>query len=649
MATDIERLSVLIEANTKSYERAMLRLERKTSRAMKASSRSVKKLDKRIGGLTKTARRFATIAVAGFAVRKLQRYADTWKEAGNKMRAATAIAGRAGRSLSEINLLANESRSSLEETADLYAKLLRSTVGVAKSEEEIARATVIVNKAFKAGGASMQEQVAGIRQLAQALASGFLQGDELRSIRENAPLIAQAIAKEFETTIGGLKDLGAEGVLVTGRIFKAIINGSEDIESAFARTSQTNQDSFTRLNNSIFQWIGKADTATGVTATLAGWFNTLSDKIRDSADNLKALHDLSFKELSGQIEEMRDEADGLEEAIEKVNAGIPKTGELLDRFAAHSRARELIAKLKEVNKQIQKRILLQNILAGQSEGDFEKFVDPRSLIKFETTSAGPTKANKAREKNLEGIQKFIATLKFEAEQIGRTADQQELHNNLRDAGTDLTARQIEEITQLTFKTQDLIAEQERLEAQMDALNDATNIVGNAMEDAFDQFLETGAVDFRSVIDSMLKDLARLAFRLVVIEPLIRALTAGIGGGLGLPVAPSPVVFGGARAAGGPVTPHKSFLVGERGPELFMPSSAGNIMPRGGSKASVVVNVINNASGTEVSQSESSGPSGARQIDVVIDEIAAKNIRRAGSASNQAVQSLGGRIPLIARG
>lgn len=52
-------------------------------------------------------------------------------------------------------------------------------------------------------------------------------------------------------------------------------------------------------------------------------------------------------------------------------------------------------------------------------------------------------------------------------------------------------------------------------------------------------------------------------------------------------------FGGERAAGGPVNPGKSFLVGERGPELFTPSQTGNIIPNnrlgGGTTINIVVN------------------------------------------------------------
>ncbi|TGS09320.1 phage tail tape measure protein, partial [Mesorhizobium sp. M4B.F.Ca.ET.190.01.1.1] len=112
-----------------------------------------------------------------------------WTEAGNKIAASAVVSGRSARSLDDLNKIATDTRSGLTETVDLYAKLLRATAGVAKNEQQVADATEIVNKAFKAGGAEASEQAAGILQLSQALSSGILQGDELRSIRENAPII----------------------------------------------------------------------------------------------------------------------------------------------------------------------------------------------------------------------------------------------------------------------------------------------------------------------------------------------------------------------------------------------------------------------------------------------------------------------------
>lgn len=82
---------------------------------------------------------------------------------------------------------------------------------------------------------------------------------------------------------------------------------------------------------------------------------------------------------------------------------------------------------------------------------------------------------------------------------------------------------------------------------------------------------------------------------------------GTGGGLfgGL--------FKGARATGGPVTSGSTYLVGERGPELFTPSRGGSIIPNGamGGGTSVVVNVDANGSSVQGDQGQS------RQLGVVI--------------------------------
>jgi hypothetical protein len=53
------------------------------------------------------------------------------------------------------------------------------------------------------------------------------------------------------------------------------------------------------------------------------------------------------------------------------------------------------------------------------------------------------------------------------------------------------------------------------------------------------------------------------------------------------------VFGGGRAAGGPVSSGTSYVVGERGPELFVPNTAGTIIPNGGSGGGSTINLTVN--------------------------------------------------------
>lgn len=213
----------------------------------------------------------------GVAANEMKNYADSWTRMGNKIAAASQSSGIQARSLIELRKGADNARSSLDEYVDLYVRIMRNSKGVAKSEQEIADATNIVSKAFAVGGAAASEQAAGVLQLGQALGSGVLQGDELRSIRENAPILAQAIADEFGTTIAGLKDLGAKGELTSDRILKAILNARQQIEAQFNKTSPTIEQSLTLVKNAATQFIGTMDGVTGSSRVVSGSLKAIAE------------------------------------------------------------------------------------------------------------------------------------------------------------------------------------------------------------------------------------------------------------------------------------------------------------------------------------------------------------------------------------
>lgn len=291
--TDLQTLVVQLSADVKKYENQLAKTAGVTTRQLNKIEKRAREMDKRLSNVGRNAFRgligSAAALSSALSIREVTRYADAWTEAENKISAASQIAGRQGRTLEELNKIATATRSGITETTDLYAKLLRSTKDVAESELDVARATEIVNKAFKAGGAATSEQTAGILQLAQGLGSGVLQGDELRSIRENAPLIAQAIAQEFGTTIAGIKQLGAEGELTTDRVFKAILNSGAEIEKAFAKTNQTIGDGITRVNNAFTQYIGQTDDSLSASDRLVAGLNALADNFDKTADTVLQL------------------------------------------------------------------------------------------------------------------------------------------------------------------------------------------------------------------------------------------------------------------------------------------------------------------------------------------------------------------------
>ena len=218
----------------------------------------------------------AAIAV-GAVVKETQVLADTWTQTGNKLAAAGVQTESLGARQKQLLDVARETRSEYGQTADIYARVTRSTQELNATDYQRLRVTELINKATKAGGATTAEQISTITQLGQALASGNLQGDELRSIRENSPLIAKAIATEFGVTIGELKKLGAEGELTSDRIFSAILKAGGAIDTQFAKTEATIGESFTYLKNEAIEFLGAFDDAVGGSTGIASFTQKVAE------------------------------------------------------------------------------------------------------------------------------------------------------------------------------------------------------------------------------------------------------------------------------------------------------------------------------------------------------------------------------------
>lgn len=128
-------------------------------------------------------------------------------------------------------------------------------------------------------------------------------------------------------------------------------------------------------------------------------------------------------------------------------------------------------------------------------------------------------------------------------------------------------------------------------------NSMTNAFKSA-EDALVSFVTTGKIDFKSLANSIIADLARIAIKQTITGPLASSLLgvlggSGGGGGGGDVLGAFISGLSGARAGGGPVSGGQTYLVGEKGPELFTANTSGTIIPNsaaqgGGGGQQVVV-------------------------------------------------------------
>ncbi|WP_291844067.1 phage tail tape measure C-terminal domain-containing protein [Maricaulis sp.] len=105
----------------------------------------------------------------------------------------------------------------------------------------------------------------------------------------------------------------------------------------------------------------------------------------------------------------------------------------------------------------------------------------------------------------------------------------------------------------------------------EALETAFERAGSRIEQALGRAARSGEADFSRMTEAILADLARLAAQQVIERPLAGLIDRVLGS-----VTPS-----GARAEGGPVQAGSAYLVGERGPEVFVPGTGGQIGAAGG--------------------------------------------------------------------
>lgn len=151
----------------------------------------------------------------------------------------------------KIYAAAERSRGSYADMAKTVGKLGMLAGDAFKNNDELVAFTELLNKSFVVSGASDTEISSAMYQLTQAMSSGMLQGDELRTIRENAPMFYEAIAKYTGKSKAELKEMGAEGEITADIMKKALFTAADDINAKFEKMPMTFSQAMTSVKNSI--------------------------------------------------------------------------------------------------------------------------------------------------------------------------------------------------------------------------------------------------------------------------------------------------------------------------------------------------------------------------------------------------------------
>ena len=213
--------------------------------------RKTQETDGHANNLLKTMRNIAATAGVTSLVKGFLELSDSQAQINarlNLMKDAT-------HSVAQLNDLiyqsALRSRAAYSDTADAVGKMGLNAKNAFSSNEELIAFTEQVNKQFKIGGASAQEQSNAMIQLTQAMAAGVLRGQDLNSILAAAPGIARTIEESMGWASGSIKQYAEDGKVTAQVVKNSLLNMADETNEKFASMPMTLSDAMTQGKNIV--------------------------------------------------------------------------------------------------------------------------------------------------------------------------------------------------------------------------------------------------------------------------------------------------------------------------------------------------------------------------------------------------------------
>jgi tape measure domain-containing protein len=353
----LKQLRDNVDINSKAYSRLGKQIDELEAKQRKLSGAASGRGGLFGGGL-------AGLAAAAGGALAVKFVADVGLQAESaqvRLKALTDEFGEYNEAQAAAARIAQTLRISTTEAQGSFASLYASLRPTGITIQELEKAFIGFSAAARNSGATAQETSNALIQLKQGLASGVLQGEELRSIREQAPLAAQAIAKELGVSIGELKDLAAQGQVTTDVVLRALGKLQDTQLGKLNAQFQTGAQALADLQNELRrtgEGIAKAFGPTAI-ALLRGFTSALqrvSDALR-----------LTEGSQEREADRIRATFQAQKEAREKFGiGGFFRYGFEIDRFQ-NQRRDELFAQFQGERRQRAMGSMGDNPTADQRE------------------------------------------------------------------------------------------------------------------------------------------------------------------------------------------------------------------------------------------------------------------------------------------
>jgi tape measure domain-containing protein len=288
------------------------------------AERQLKKLNETTSSIATGFARLRQAAVSTFGVfaaargiQGLVNAADQLELLTGSFQALTGSADRAADMTERVFRTIEDTGSGLEDTASTFQRLTIGMNAFGASNEQI---DAVANSFIKLGrisGTSMANTNAALVQFSQGLATGKLQGDELRSIMERLPLLTQLIADEWNTvhknaqiTRGDVKQMGREGKLTADILVNSLLRNFDKINDQFGKLVFTLDQELNVFKLRLTQAFASIAVGTGFGDAVKATVSAASEALGKLATGIESMSDdfsvlwLSIKTTVSGIEGM---------------------------------------------------------------------------------------------------------------------------------------------------------------------------------------------------------------------------------------------------------------------------------------------------------------------------------------------------------
>lgn len=371
----------------------------KNSKSLNDLAKSAKSNEQAIGNQISLYRgAAAAIGLYAVAAKVIQsiHIADEFKQIEARVARATRAQGDFNKVWAEVVDISNDNGQAIRTTVSLFEGINRAAPEIKATRDEVLAVTRVVEQLGILSGATGEQMSNSMLQFSQAMAGGIVRAEEMNSIIENTPGIAEAIAKGMGLTVGQLRKAVAEGKILSGQVFGALLKQAPEIGKEFEGVASSIERSATHWANNVARVLTEIDKAIGVTngiALLIEGNAILLGKVADSLSNLNGSNESDIvKKQRERLDLLRQQKAVQQELnLLQVAASANPNSALITAQVTDSERR--VAQLRAQIKAVDAELVALNERANKAGGEGDKGKPGGIPNTLAAAIAAQTKAN----------------------------------------------------------------------------------------------------------------------------------------------------------------------------------------------------------------------------------------------------------------